>query len=275
MRTDPLRLLAEAAKWRKALESAHCVVHLAAHVHQMGADSDGDAAYTEINVEGSRFAAEQAARAGVRRFVYLSSVKVNGEGGGLPYRPTDYPDPSGIYGRSKLAAEAAIREVCESSNMQYVIIRPPLVFGPGVKANFRRLLQWVDRGVPLPFRSVENRRSMIGLTNLVNFIELCMLHQDAQKKVWLIADDDPVSTPALLRKIANLMNCRSRLYSFPPAWLRALAGPLRLGDQISRLCDSLLVDASAARIELGWRPLSSFDEELARTVAAYQAQKNR
>jgi nucleoside-diphosphate-sugar epimerase len=275
VRTEPLRLLAQPAKWQLALDSVQCVVHLAAHVHQMGADSAGDAAYTEINLEGSRFVAEQAARAGVQRLVFLSSIKVNGDGGEHSYRWTDTPNPCDAYGRSKLAAELALREVCDSGGMQCVIIRPPLVYGPRVKANFRRLMRWVDGGLPLPFRSIQNRRSLVGLSNLVSFIETCMLHPRAASRIWLVADEEPKSTPELLRRIALHMNRSSLLYSFPPAWLRKLAVPLGLRGEMSRLCDSLLVDASPARLELGWQPAVTFDDEIARTVAAFQDEKKR
>jgi UDP-glucose 4-epimerase len=275
VRTDPLRLLTEPAKWQSALQSVQCLVHLAAHVHQMGANSTEEAAYTKINLEGSRFVAEQAARAGLQRLIFLSSIKVNGEGGEQAYRGTDTPDPRDAYGRSKLAAELAIRDVCDAGGVQCVIIRPPLVYGAKVKANFRRLMRWVDAGLPLPFRSIENRRSLVGLSNLISFIDTCMQHPRAASKIWLVADDEPKSTPQLLRRIAHHMNRRSLLYPFPPAWLRKLAVPLGLGSEMSRLCDSLLVDASPARLELGWQPAVTFDEEIARTVASFQDEKKQ
>jgi nucleoside-diphosphate-sugar epimerase len=275
VRTDPLRLLTEPAKWQLALQSVQCVVHLAAHVHQMGAGSAEEAAYTKINLEGSRFVAEQAARAGLQRLIFLSSIKVNGEGGEHAYRWTHTPDPRDAYGRSKLAAELAIRDACDTGGVQCVIIRPPLVYGPKVKANFRRLMHWVDGGLPLPFRSIQNRRSLVGLSNLVSFIDTCMLHPRAASRIWLVADDEPKSTAQLLRAIALHMNRRSMLYPFPPVWLRKLAVPLGLGSEMSKLCDSLIVDASPARLELGWQPAVTFDEEIARTVAAFQDEQRR
>jgi len=273
VRKDPLRLLAEPHKWREAMNAAQCVVHLAAHVHQMDRASSNSDKYQEINVEGSRFVAQQAALAGVPRLVFLSSVKVHGEGGESAYLSTDQPHPCDPYGVSKLQAEIAVREVCDHANLEYVMIRPPLIYGPGVKANFNRLIRLVDYGVPLPLLSVENRRSLVGLSNLVSFIELCMTHPRACNKVWLLADDEPMSTPNLLRRIANHMGRKTRLFAFPPRMLRLVAGLLGRQAEISRLCDSLTIDSSPARIELGWHPVSSSDDELARTIAAYQAGK--
>ena len=236
----------------------------------MGPDPQADEEYHRINVEGSRILAEQAANAGISRFVFLSSVKVNGDGAKRPYQSTDLPDPRDPYGRSKYEAEKAVREVCGRRGVECVVIRPPLIYGPGVKANFRKLLRLVDLGIPLPLGSIENRRSLIGLSNLVHFIETCMIHPRAADQTWLIADDECISTPELLRKLAGHMNRRSQLFHFPPRWLRRLGTLFQVRAQIDRLCDSLMVDATPARTVLGWRPTATLDEELARTVAAYR-----
>jgi UDP-glucose 4-epimerase len=239
----------------------------------MGADARMDSAFNSVNIEGSRFVAEQAAGAGVRRFVILSSIKVNGEGGSRQYRADNRPNPQDSYARSKLAAEEAVREVCARSDMELVIIRSPLVYGPGVKANFRRLMRLVDFGLPLPFGSIENRRSLVGLYNLVDFIEICMVHPSAPGETWLISDDEIVSTPDLLRRLSQIMHRPSRLFGVAPIWLRRLAGPLGLRSAVDRLCDSLQVDSSPARARLGWRPKYSMDDELLRTVVAYRAEQ--
>ena len=274
VRSESLRLSEDTDKWRDSLRSIFCVVHLAARVHQMGADPEAETAYNLINVEGSRFLAEQAASAGVRRFVFLSSVKVNGNGAGLrPYQSTDRPQPCDPYGRSKYSAERAIQEICIRYGIEWVIIRPPLIYGPGVKANFRSLLRLVDLGIPLPLGSIENQRSLIGLTNLVHFIESCMIHPGAAGQTWLVADDERVSTPELLSRIAWHMNRHPRLFHFPPRWLRYIGMFFKMGAQVDRLCDSLLVDATPARAVLGWRPTKSLDEELASTVAAFRREK--
>jgi nucleoside-diphosphate-sugar epimerase len=269
VRSDNLRLMEDTVRWQENLRSISCVVHLAARVHRMGADRDDEVAYHRINVEGSRFLAEQAAKAGVRRFVFLSSVKVNGDGGARAYQDTDLPSPCDPYGRSKYAAEQAIQDVCEQHGMERVVIRPPLVYGPGVKANFHKLLRLVDLGIPLPLGSIENRRSLIGLANLVHFIEACMTHPRSTERTWLIADEESVSTPELLRRIARHMNRRSRLFRFSPGWLGRLGATLQMKAQIDRLCGSLLVDATPALAVLDWRPTASLDEELTRTVAAF------
>lgn len=273
VRNEPLRLTEDPDRWKVSLSSVFCVVHLAARVHRMGADREADDAYRRINVEGSRILAEQAANAGIGRFVFLSSIKVNGDGAERPYEASDVPDPSDSYGRSKWEAEKAVREVCERRGMECVIIRPPLIYGPGVKANFRKLLRLVELGMPLPLASIENRRSLIGLSNLIQFIETCMTHPRAAGQTWLIAEDESISTPELLRKLAQHMNRRSRLFRFPLGWLRRLGSFFRMSAQIDRLCNSLLVDATPARTLLGWRPAISLDEELARTVAAYRGGK--
>jgi UDP-glucose 4-epimerase len=261
------------ARWQKNLRSIFCVVHLAARVHQMGADREGERAYHRTNVEGSRFLAEQAANAGVRRFVFLSSVKVNGDGAIRPYQDTDPPNPGDAYGRSKYAAEQAIQEVCEKRGMESVIIRAPLVYGPGVKANFRKLLRIVDLEIPLPLGSIENRRSLIGLTNLVHFIEICMMHPRSTERTWLIADEESISTPELLRRIAKHMNRRSHLFGLSPRLLHRIGALLQLQAQIDRLCGSLLIDTTPAFTRLDWRPKASMDEELARTVAAFRRER--
>lgn len=274
VRASSLRLLEDPGRWRDSLNSIGCVVHLAAHVHQMQ-NAGFDADYRRINVDGSRLLAEQAAEAGVRRFVFLSSVKVNGEGAEHPYAATDRPQPQDAYGRSKLEGEQVIREICAGSGMECVVIRPPLVYGPGVKANFRRLLRLVELGIPLPLASIENRRSLVGLGNLVDFIETCMSHPRAPEQTWFVADDEVVSTPRLLRTIATHMNRPSRLMSFPPQWLPKLARLVNKRAEADRLCKSLEVDVTASRAVLQWRANVTLDDELARTVAAYREERPR
>jgi len=271
-----LPLSAEPRRWLDVLQSIDCVVHLAANVHRMGREAALDASFNSVNVEGTRFVAEQCARAGVKRLVFLSSIKVNGEGNNYTaYRAEDPPDPQDAYARSKLAAETAVRNVCETAGVEFVIIRSPLVYGPGVRANFRSLLKIVELGVPLPLGSIDNRRSLVGVENLVSFIETCMTHPNATGRVWLISDGDDLSTTGLMRKMSRLMQRPDRLFAFPPRWLRRLGKIAGLDAQMGRLCDSLMIDATPAHQDLGWRPTVSVDEELALTVEAFKAERNR
>ena len=241
----------------------------------MSLGAQDEAAFNEVNVAGSRFVAEQAALAGVRRLVFLSSIKVNGEGRVQPYQSTDTPNPQDSYGRSKLAAEQVIREVCARHGMEWVIIRPPLVYGPGVRANFRRLIRLVELAIPMPFGSIDNRRSLVGLSNLTDFIEVCMNHPAAAGQVWLVADEECVSTPELLRRLSRQLNRRLWLFQFSPKLLGRLAALLHLRPEVDRLCKSLQVDASPARTKLGWRPVSSLDDELAKAIATYRGRRRR
>jgi UDP-4-keto-D-QuiNAc 4-reductase len=268
-----LELFAEPQRWREAMQSCRAVVHLAARVHELHAAPQLDAEYSRVNVEGSEFVARQALDAGVPRFIFLSSVKVNGEGGAKPYRTVDPPDPKDPYGRSKLAAERRLQNLCSSGGMDLVIIRPPLVYGPGVRANFRRLLRLAASGVPLPLASIRNRRSFIGVSNLCDFIEKCLTHSAAGTQPWLISDDDDLSTPELLDRLRKHLGRPSRDFNFPPTWLRSAAFLFGLSDTVHRLCSSLQVDSSDARELLGWRPPLTTDEELSRTVTAYLAER--
>lgn len=265
-----LPLSSEAGRWQQALKSIDCVVHLAAQVHRMRSDRIPDSGYELINVEGSRFVAEQSALAGVKRFVFLSSAKVNGEGReSSPYRAEDPAGPQDAYGRSKLAAEGIIAGICERSGMDLVIIRPPLVYGPGVRANFYRLMRLVELGIPLPLASIRNRRSLVGVANLVDFIEVCMVHPLAVGRVWLVADGEDLSTPDLMRRLAGIMHRPARLFSCAPSVLKAAAGLLGRREEAARLCDSFMLDTRPAGDVLQWRAPVRVDEGLRQTVAQY------
>ena len=254
------------------MASVACVVHLAAHVHRMGRGADRDPEFRRINVEGSRFVAEQAARAGVARFLFLSSLKVNGEGGAArAYRFDDPPNPLDLYAVSKLEAENVLRDVCLRNGMKLTIIRAPLIYGPGVGGNFHRLLHLASTGLPLPLRAIDNRRSLIGIWNLTNFMELCMDPASEAEGTWLISDGDDQSTPQLIEKLARLMSRKTRLFSVPPAWLGGLAKTVGFGREMSRLCESLRADITPARDLLAWNAPMSVDEGLSRTVSAYRA----
>ena len=248
-----LELFSEPTEWQAAMHSCQCVVHLAARVHDMRADAQVQSEYDHINVDGSRFVAEQAQKANVQRLLFLSSIKVNGEGAGRPYQSGDLPDPKDAYGRSKWAAEQSLRELCARRGMGLVVIRPPLVYGPGVKANFRRLMRLAGLGIPLPIASIANRRSFIGVSNLVDFIEICLTHSAASTDTWLVSDGEDLSTPDLLNRLSALMGRPLRMFGIPPVWLRRLARPLALSGMVDRLeryaSSRLLRGAAEARVE--------------------------
>jgi len=252
--------------WSTALRGIQTVVHLAARVHVMRETaSNPDAAFHEINVEGTLALARQAAQSGVRRFVFLSSIKVNGEAG--DFTEQDTPQPTDAYGRSKHAAEVALRALAEQTGLQVVIVRPPLVYGPGVKANFRMLLDLVSRGMPLPLGGVQNKRSFVAVQNLADFILHCAQHQKAAGETFLISDDDDLSTPELIRRMARALGRPARLVPVPVWMLKFAAAATGQRGVAERLLGSLQLDITKARTALGWSPPLTVDQAL-RTVVA-------
>jgi nucleoside-diphosphate-sugar epimerase len=269
-----LELLNQPERWQAEMRSCSHVVHLAACVHRMKADRLLDVECHRINVLGSRFVAEQALAAGVKRFVFLSSIKVNGEGGERPFRDDDVPGPTDAYGRSKLAAEEALKKLWVGRDMTLVIIRPPLIYGPGVKANFCRLMRLSASRIPLPFGALENARSFLGVHNLADFIERCLDHPSAGQRTWLVSDGEDLSTAELLRRIRLLMGRQPSIFSIPLDGMRQLTYSLGLRRSYDRLVGSLRVDSEPARRLLGWQAPFSVDEELARTVRAYLRERS-
>jgi nucleoside-diphosphate-sugar epimerase len=275
VRSMPLELLVDESAWRAALRACDAVVHLAASVHDVSGQTS-EAEFRRVNVDGSRFVAERAIEEGVGRFIFLSSIKVNGEGRDEPYRDTDAPDPQDAYGRSKWAAELLLSEICAVGGMRCIRVRPPLVYGPGVKANFRRLLRLADSPIPLPLGSIHNSRSLIGILNLVSFIETCLSHPRAcDERPWLISDGEDVSTPELIARMRKLLGRPGRMLGVPQRWMRRAASLASLSGVLERLAGTLRVDSSAARAALGWVPPYTLDQELARTVHAYRGSSAR
>lgn len=250
--------------WSRALEGVDTVVHLAAKVHDMDATAASLSAYRAINTEGTANLAGQAASAGVTRFVFLSSIKVNGEEG--HFTENDRPHPGDPYGVSKLEGEAELQDVARRSGMSVVIVRPPLVYGPGVKANFRAMLRAVARRVPLPLGAVHNKRSLVALDNLVDFLTLCLEHPRAANQIFFVSDGDDVSTTELLRRSASALNVSPRLIPFPASVLKLAALLVGRRDAMQRLLGSLTVDIRKAK-SLDWSPPVTMAEGLRRTVA--------
>jgi len=251
--------------WSDALRECEIVVHLAARVHVRNDYSrDSLSAYRRTNVEGTINLARQAVAAKVRRFIFLSSVKVNGESTavGHSFRPDDQPMPKDSYGISKMEAEQALRQIAEVTEMEIVIIRSPLVYGPGVMANFGALLCAVRSGWPLPLGSVDNQRSFIALVNLVDFIITCTRHPSAANQTFLISDGKDLSTTELVRGLAQAADIPARLLPLPISLLRLAGRILGKSDSMERLCGNLQIDSSKARTLLEWVPPVSVEQGL-------------
>jgi nucleoside-diphosphate-sugar epimerase len=258
------------AQWAEALAGCEAVVHLAGRVHMMRDNApDPLAAYRRVNTQGTLSLARQAAAAGVRRMVFVSSVKVNGEETGphAAFSETDAPAPADPYGISKAEAESGLQALAAETGLEVVIVRPPLVYGPGVKANFLAMTRFLARGVPLPLGSVtRNRRSLVALDNLVDLMIRCLDHPAAANQVFLVADGEDLSTTELLRRTAMALGVRPRLIPVPVPVLMAGATLLGRRAVARRLLGSLRLDISKARRVLEWVPPVSVDEGLRRTV---------
>ena len=255
--------------WRAALLEVDTIVHLAARVHVMHETAtDALAEFRRVNVLGTLQLARQAADLGVRRFVFVSSVKVNGEVTqlGRPFRADDRPAPIDAYGVSKLEAEQALLDLAKTTGLEVVIIRPVLIYGPGVKANFLKMMQWLYRGMPLPFGLINNQRSLVGLDNMLSLITTCMDHPAAKNQVFLVSDGEDLSTPELLRRTAKALGKNARLLPVSTSVLAVAAGVFGKRDFAQRLCGSLQVDINKTRELLGWAPPQSVDEGLAITA---------
>ncbi|MCM5572385.1 NAD-dependent epimerase/dehydratase family protein [Burkholderiaceae bacterium FT117] len=262
----------EAADWQRIVAGHDAVIHLAARVHRLAEDPQAArSAYLRENRDATLALARAAADAGVARLVFVSTIKVCGEATtNLPFDADCTPAPSDAYAESKLAAEQALREIEAGSAMQVAIVRPPLVYGPGVGANFLRLLGLVERGVPLPLASVRNRRSLVYVGNLADLVVRCVDHPAAAGRTFVASDGEDLSTPALISRIAFALGVEPRLWRCPPALLRAAAALLGRRAAADRLLGSLQVDPSAATTLLGWRPPFSSVEGLAATADWYR-----
>lgn len=266
------------ADWSAVVTNVDVVVHCAARVHVICENHQNPlAAFRAVNVAGTMHLARAAATAGVRRFIFLSSVKVLGEESPIdfPLLASDTLQPADAYGISKMEAERALQALAVETGMELVIIRPPLVYGPNVKANFLSMMRWLQRGIPLPLGGIHNQRSLVALDNLVDLIVTCVKHTAAANQTFLVSDGEDLSTSELLRRLGEALGKPARLLPVPVFWLEA--GATLLGERgvVKRLCGSLQVDIGKTRELLNWSPPVRVDEALRKTAARYLQQHGK
>lgn len=272
IRTISIGDILSTTDWSHALSHVHIVIHLAARVHVMhDIATDPLAAFRQTNTAGTLNLARQAAAAGVRRFIFLSSIKVNGEATvpGIPFTAADTHIPTAPYGLSKYEAEKGLHDIAQQTGMEVVIIRPPLVYGPGVKANFLSMMRWLHQGIPLPLGAIHNQRSLVAIDNLVDLITTCINHPAAANQTFLVSDDEDLSTTELLQRMGKALGKPARLLPIPQALLTASLSLLGKEAIVQRLCGSLQIDIGKTRDLLGWTPPISVDKALNQTAQEY------
>lgn len=260
------------ADWSAALDSVDVLIHCAARVHVMNEQvADPLTEFRRANVEGTLCLARQAVAAGVRRFVFVSSIKVCGEQTrpGEAFCADDVPLACDPYGISKREAEEGLLALAMQSGLEVVIVRPPLIYGPGVKANFLSMLRWLDKGIPLPLGAIDNRRSLVALDNLVDLLVLCLAHPAAAGERFLVSDGDDISTTELLRRLGGALGRPARLLPVPSSWISCAAGLVGRKDISQRICGSLQVNIDKTRELLGWTPPITVNQALAKTAAHF------
>lgn len=260
------------AEWQHSLAGCHAVVHTAARVHQVqDASSNPLQDYRLVNVNHSLSVARAAHQQGIKRFIYLSSIKVNGEWtqADQPFTADRAPAPVDPYGISKHEAEQALMQLAKETGMEVVIIRPPLIYGPGVKANFFSMMRWLNRGVPLPLGAIHNHRSLLGLGNLLDLVMVCLAHPHAANQTFLASDGHDVSTTELLTMMGQALGKPARLVKVPQTWLETAAQLVGRPGIAQRLCGNLAVDISKTRNLLGWQPPVSLEAGLRETAAHF------
>jgi nucleoside-diphosphate-sugar epimerase len=265
------KVLSKETDWHDCLKDIDVVIHLAGRAHVMNDVSENPyQAYADINIDATKHLAKQAVLSGVKRFIYLSSIKVNGERTkDVAFSETDSPQPKDDYGTTKCEAEKVLNNIARQTGMDVVIIRPPLVYGAGVKANFKSLIKLAQLNIPLPFGAIDNKRSLVFIENLIDFILLCTHHPNAANQTFLISDDDDVSTTRLIQYIKEASGKRPLLIPVPQSWLRfvfQLIGKSFLSD---RLLGNLQVDITKAKTLLNWKPPFALEQGINKTIEAY------
>jgi nucleoside-diphosphate-sugar epimerase len=264
--------------WKNIALGCEVVIHTAARVHIQHRENSSETVnlYQSINVDGTLNLARQAATYGVKRFIFISTIKVNGErtASGYPFRATDVPNPQDAYGISKLWAEIGLREIARETGMEVVIIRPPLIYGHDVKGNFQTLLRLVNYRIPMPFGSITaNRRSFVGLDNLISLISVCLSHPSAANQTFLVSDDEDVSTAELLKRMGNAVNRSPVLLPIPLNYLNWIMKLLRKSDAFEKITGTLQVDITATCERLGWQPTVSLNDGLLKLAGEALSEK--
>lgn len=262
------KALSKNTHWKNCLKDIDVVIHLAGRAHVMKDASENPyQAYADINIHATKHLAEQATLSGVKRFIFLSSVKVNGERTDkIAFNETDSPRPEDDYGKTKYEAEKVLNNIAKDAGMEVVIIRPPLVYGEGVKANFKSLIKLAQLNIPLPFGGINNKRSLVFIENLIDFILLCTYHPKAANQTFLISDDDDVSTTQLIKYIKEASNKKNLLLHVPQSWLEFLFRLIGKSSLSDRLCGNLQVDITKAKTLLNWKPPYSVKKGIAETI---------
>lgn len=259
--------------WEKALEGIDCVIHLAARVHIIDPNKSSYDEFIKINSEATKQLASQAAQHGVKRFIFLSSIKVNGEftTNNKPFTEQDVPLPEDMYAKSKLLAENYLNEISKSTDLKTISLRPPLVYGPGVKANFLKLIQRIEQGWPLPFANINNKRSFIYIDNLIHAIEILISAPLEAQSCFLLCDDEAWSLPDLIKQIALNLNPKQkpRLFAIPLPLLKLALTAIGKKSTVERLTNSLLVDNNCLKSCTDWKPITSSVEGITRTIQWY------
>jgi nucleoside-diphosphate-sugar epimerase len=259
--------ISELTDWQPVLSGIDVVIHLAGRAHITNNKAAGSLeVFRKVNVLGAKKLAQAAAKAGVKRFIFASSVKVNGEGRNTPYTEKDLPAPEDAYGISKLEAEDALKEVARETGLEVVILRLPLVYGPGVKANFKNLIKLAGCGLPLPFKSINNKRSLLYVGNLADAIIACVDHPKAAGEAFLVSDGQDIATPDLIKMIASAMGKKANLFSFPLGILELLCKAIGKSQELEKLTGILLVDSSKIKNLLSWNPPFTLEEGIRETV---------
>jgi nucleoside-diphosphate-sugar epimerase len=271
--------LSKSTIWTLAFKDIDTVIHVAGRAHvanDRGIDPISE--FRRVNTDATLALAQNAANKGVRRFIFVSSIGVNGNNNSQAFTESDRVNPQEYYAISKYEAEEGLLKLAEETGMEVVIVRPPLVYGPNAPGNFGSLVNWVNKEVPLPFGSIHNQRSLVALDNLVDFIALCADREKSPKaanQVFLISDCEDVSTTQLLQKVAKAFNKKAFLLPIPVWLMTFVAKILGKGDVANRLFGSLQVDSSKARDLLGWKPITTMDEQLQKTAQAYLSEKHQ